>query len=156
MEPYRPRKIRLLELWEPGGWRIKVYGIGAHGGMPPADLLDAGKEVASEVLEGAAATTDNHGVGFMAAHEGRGADVVFVDWWAGENELHHHLWIAEPGRPDTLRRREPHELTACVWDLEVIAFEREAWVRHVLGHPGAPRWEAYLSAALEAGRPSIG
>lgn len=149
MERYRPREIRLLELWEPGGWRIKVYGIGAEGRMPPAALVDAGKGAASKVLERVASATDHHGVGFLAVHEGRGADVAFLDWWAAENELHHHLWIAEPGRPEFLRPREPGELVACVWDLEVIGFERDAWVRHVMEHPDAPRWDAYLSAALD-------
>lgn len=149
MERYERREIRILELWEPGGWRIKVYGIGAEGRMPPAALVDAGKEAASTVLDRVASATDHHGVGFLAVHEGRGADVVFLDWWAAENELHHHLWIAEPGRPASLRLRAPADFVACVWDLEVIGFERDAWVRHVMEHPDDPLWEEYVAATLD-------
>ncbi|MFW6079011.1 MAG: isochorismatase [Gemmatimonadota bacterium] len=149
MEGYRAREIRLLERWEPEGWRLKVYGIGADGRMPAAALVDSAKETATRVLDAAASATEHHGLGFLGIHRGRGADVAFVDWWAAENELHHHLYVAEAGRPDTLRPRAPHELTACVWDLEVIAFERDAWVRSVLGHPDSPRWDEYLSRALE-------
>lgn len=149
MEHYRPRAIHLLERWRPGGWRIKVYGIGASGSMPPSALVEAGKGAASDTLSGVASKTEHHGVGFLGVHAGRGADVVFLDWWARENELHHRLWIAEPGRPDSLRSRSPDEFIACVWDLEVVCFERNAWIRSILSHPAEPRWEEYLSTALE-------
>lgn len=149
MEPYRPRRIRLLERWEPGAWRIKVYGISAEGAMPADGLVEAAKAAAARLLEEVASRTEHYGLGFLGVHRGRGVDVVFVDWWARENELHHHLYLAAPGRPSSLRRRKSHELFGCVWDLEVLAFEREVWIRCVLAHPRSPRWDDYLSRALE-------
>jgi hypothetical protein len=34
------------------------------------------------------------GVGFLGVHGGRGADFVCIDWWAEENESHHHVYLA--------------------------------------------------------------
>lgn len=151
MDRYRGREIRLLDVWKPDDWRMKVYGIGARGGMPSSGLMQRAKKTAARLLETVASHTDHYGVGFLGVHRGRGADVVFVDWWASENELHHHLHVAEPGRPETLRPRDAHELSACVWDLEVVAFERDAWVRCVLEHPDSPRWDEYMATSLEHG-----
>ena len=149
MDLYQPRTVRPLQRWDWESWRMKVYAIVAAGRAPGDELLEAGKDEAARLLATVAGGTAHHGIGFVGVHWGRAADVVFVDWWAAENELHHHLYVAEAGRPGTLRPREPGELTACVWDLEVLAFEREAWIRWVLHHPASPRWEEYLSCLLE-------
>ena len=149
MRRYEPRAIQPLPHWHWRGWRLKVYAILEPRRAWRDELLEAAREVAAKVLGGAASRTAHHGIGFVGLHCGAGADVVFVDWWAAENELHHHVYVAEPGRADTLRPRDPSELTACVWDLEVLAFERDAWVRWVLEPPDRPRWEEYLASQLE-------
>lgn len=46
-----------------------------------------------------ASTEGCYGVGFLGVHDGRGADFVFIDWWAEENELHHHLYMASHNQP---------------------------------------------------------
>lgn len=151
MEFYRPRSIRFMGIWTPGSWRVKQYGISYRRRAPRPPLLEAGRRAARESLAGPARGTEHYGLGFLGVHEGRDADVVFVDWWAAENELHHHLFVAPPGRPGEMRPRREGELTACVWDLQVMAFEREAWVRSVLTHADSPRWEDYLDDVLSIG-----
>ena len=37
---------------------------------------------------------------------------------------------------------------ACVWDLRVIGFERDAWLSKVLRNPGGPDIDAYLFERL--------
>jgi hypothetical protein len=39
------------------------------------------------------------GVGFLGVHGGRGADFVCIDWWAEENESHHHVYMASHNQP---------------------------------------------------------
>lgn len=146
-EPYAPRPIRFLELWEPDGWRIKVYGIAYRRERPDPELVEAAKKVARERLSGAAA--DRHyGVGFLGVHQGRGADWVFVDWWADENELHQHVYISPPGHPEELVEVTATGVIACVWDLRVMCFERGAWVEQVLANPAGPDVEGYLACRL--------
>jgi hypothetical protein len=91
---------------------------------------------------------DRYGVGFMGVHDGRGANFVFVDWWANEDELHHHAWLSSKEKPGALLVTGPGDFTACAWDLAVIAHERAAGVRHVLARAQGPDIDAYLADRL--------
>lgn len=73
---------------------------------------------------------------------------MFVDWWADENELHHHVYVSPSADPSNLEYKTPTGLTACAWDLFLIGFERDAWVRHVLQESESPDLEGYLGARL--------
>jgi hypothetical protein len=148
MTPYAPRPIRFLELWQPGDWRIKVYGI-AHGRSGPRGaLVEAGKQVAQRTLATAAGETSHYSVGFVGIHDGRTSNFVFVDWWADENELHHRVFISPTDEPANLVDQTATGPAACVWDLRVIGFERDAWLDTVLHNPAGPDLEAYLQRRL--------
>ena len=144
---YRTRPVRYLKTLESGGWRMKLYGISADGQKPRPELLQAAEEVAFETLpkplgEG------RYGVGFVIAHDGADGCYVLVDWWQGEDMLYHHLYLAPKARPKDLERHTSSGLTACVWELAVISFERQSWVDAVLNNPEGPDLEGYLECRL--------
>lgn len=143
IEPYAPRPFRFLELWEVNGWRIKVYGIAYKGELPRPELVEAAKVRALAHLVD---NSDPHySVGFLGVHDGRGANFIFIDYWADENELHHHVYISPTDDVPNFRYATPTGLIACVWDLQLMAFERQAWVETVLANPAGPDVEAYLA-----------
>ncbi len=72
---------------------------------------------------------------------------VFLDWWEHENELHHHVFFSPGDRPKELRPATSDDPIACVWDLRVIAHERQVWIRHVLA-PETLDFDAYLADTL--------
>jgi hypothetical protein len=148
-EPYAARSVRCLNLLGFDGWRLKLYGITYGGKRPVQALVDAAVVAAEERLPRPAVTHDRYGVGFVAAHDGRGANFVFVDWWANEDELHHLTWLSSKEDPGRLRATGPDDFTACAWDLAVIGHERAAWVRHVLARPAGPDLDAYLHDRLD-------
>jgi hypothetical protein len=78
-EPYRKRPIRFLELCSTGDWRLKVYGITYQGAEFPRPAL---VEQAKTLLLPHLPPVDDrcYGVGFIGAHQGRGADFVFLGW----------------------------------------------------------------------------
>lgn len=147
-EPYRRRAIRPLGQWPLPPFRMKVYGIAYQGAVPEA-LLAAAREIVAARIRDSAASTDHYGVGFVGVHAGRDANFVFVDWWANENELHHHVYVSPMAQPQALRHETPSGVSACVWDLQVQCFERQAWVDHVLKRHDAPDVEGYLATSLE-------
>ena len=147
-EPYRPRPIRFLELFEHAGWRIKLYGIAYRGERPGDALVTATREKAREVLPSPAVGPTRYGVGFAGAHQGRGANFVFVDWWENENELNHHVFLSGPEDPTDLREITETGVVACTWDLMLIAAERQAWVETVLANSDGPDLSAYLERRL--------
>ncbi len=46
-------------------------------------------------------------------------------------------------------REAAHTASICVWDLQVMAFERDAYVETVLSAPADPDVEAYLARHLD-------
>lgn len=148
-EPYETRPIRFTEVWRYNGWRIKVYSAAYRRPGARAELIHAIKRDAARVLPRESAREAGYGVGFLCAHDGRGGCYAFVDWWAAENELHHHLFTSPEARPSELRPVGSNALTACVWDLALMSFERDAWVDTVLANPRGPDLDAYLARRLD-------
>src|SRR5262245_40867223 len=90
---YEPRPIRYLEMWQPDGWRLKVYGIAQGKPAARGELVEAAKQAARQTLATVANSTPHYSVGFLGIHDGRTGNYVFLDWWADENELHHHVYF---------------------------------------------------------------
>lgn len=147
-EPYRPRAIRFLDRWNVGGFRVKVYGIAYQGDSPEAGLCEAAQRVTAQCLAENAISTVHYGVGFVGIHEGRDGNFVFVDWWVNENELHHHVYMSKKEDPLRLEDKTAAGIVACVWDLYVMSFERNAWVECVLKRFQKPGIDEYLSTAI--------
>jgi len=147
-EDYRTRPIRFLELWENENWKLKVYGITFTNDTLDQILVKAVHKVTFERLEISGSKTNHYGVGFVGIHQGKTGNFVFVDWWADENELHHHVYVSPSEDPLKLEYMTPTGLAACAWDLFLISYERDAWVRYVLKQSESPNIEGYLSAHL--------
>jgi hypothetical protein len=147
-ERYAARSIRFLALWQCGDWRIKLYGLAYRASSPDDSLIAAARRLFATSLPQPAVTEERCGVGFAAVHQGRGSNLVFVDWWANENELFHHAWVSTPANAGSFTYVSPTGLTACVWDLALIDFERRAWISSVLSPPVASV-ERYLELRFE-------
>ncbi len=146
-ELYEPRPIRFLEEWEFDGWRLKVYGISYRRARPRAELVETARKLARVSLP-PANEGGNYGVGYVGVHDGRGANFIFVDWWADENELHHRVYAAPSPELKDLPEITATGLSVCVWDLRVQCFERAAWLEAVLKNPHGADWEDYLGRRL--------
>ena len=145
---YRPRPIRSQGLRSIGDWRIKVYTIALPGQEARTDLVAATLDKAASVLPTDAFAEGRHGAGFVIAHDAAGVCFGLVYWWQGENELHQRLFMAETATPGALSPIE-NPAAGCVWELEVIDFERRAWLADVLANPAGPDVELYLSRLLD-------
>jgi len=78
MEAYEARSFRFIELLTLGDWRMKLYGIAWRRELPQAHLVEATRQIAAEVLRNA--VPNNYKIGFIGAHDGRKACLVFVDY----------------------------------------------------------------------------
>ena len=132
------------------GWRLKVYGIAYQGEEPDRELVEAALGAAESVLPRPALNDARYGLGFLGIHDGRDSNFVFVSWWENENELQHRVFYSATERPQQLRPATLEEPIACIWDLSVMAHEREAWIRHMLADPAGADADAYLLDALSA------
>jgi len=149
-ETYAPRPIRALGQWSVAGLRLKVHGIAYQLAAPRPEVIDAARALVQAELPRLIAGQNHYSAGFVGVHDGRGAIFVFVDFWTDENELRHHVYVAPKDQPARLEYKTPSGLIACVWDLAVIGFERQAWIECVLANPNGPDFEAYLARPLNA------
>ena len=145
---YRTRPIRFLDYWHFGDWRMKAYGIAYAGDAPQPALVNAARAVTEQRLGTSGAGTCHYHLGFVGIHAGKTGNFVFVDWWADENELHHHVYVSPGDEPARLEYMTPTGLAACAWDLRLIGHERDAWVETVLKRYPRPDGEAYLARVL--------
>lgn len=81
------------------------------------------------------------GLGFLIAHQGRTGDYAVIAWWDRENELPMRVFVRRSG--EAWRPAQDNE-SICVWDLEILWAERQAWVETMLT-PGGGGEEAYLA-----------
>lgn len=148
MKPYKPRRIRSHGLRRHDDWRLKSYSITYDGSDLDGPAFDAGLDLAVRALPAPARTEGRPGVGFIIAHEGRGVDYIVLGWWDRENELPLRVFVRYPEGRARWRAAEGSE-SVCVWDLQVIGFERDAYVSTVLSadRPGdvAGYLERFLS-----------
>jgi hypothetical protein len=130
---YRPRSLSFLGR----DARLKHYGIGTHDRLPRPALAEATRAEAMKIVP-------DDAIGFTIAHDATAAGLGLVYWWANENEIHSRLYASPMDDPGKL---EPIDGTgmACVWELEIIDFERGAWLEDVLK---AGDTEGYLERNL--------
>lgn len=147
---YSPRPIRFLDLWEMDGWKLKAYTISYGAKRVAAELISAAHGITRERLQASGEATAHYGVGFVGIHQGKTGDFIFVDWWAEENELHHHVYVSPCAQPEALEYKTPTGLAACTWDLALVGHERDAWVKHVLKGDAAPDLAGYLLDRMQA------
>lgn len=147
MRPYSPRRIRSHGLRRHRGWRLKVYSITHDGSDLDWPAFESGLGLAMNALPEPAHTEQRPGVGLVIVHAGRGADYVVLGWWDRENELPLRVFVRSSGDPAGWRAAEGSE-SVCVWDLQVIGFERDAYVSTVLSVDRTGDVTSYLGRYL--------
>src|SRR5688572_26848885 len=148
MLAYAPRPIRFLDVQERAGFALKRWWIDLYGEKAPREAdWAAALELAEAALpkHGAVGRPD---VGFLIQHRGAGADYLVLGWWDRENELPTRVVVRDHA-PGAAWRPAAASESFCVWDLQVIGFERDAYVATVLApDAGEGARERYLAAFL--------
>lgn len=138
---YAPRAVSLLPLRQFGGWRLKRYLLAAEASAATAAVFESGVEVALQLLPQPAVTALRPGVGYLILHRGADCDYIVLNWWDQENE--HLTRVLVRARQPGARWQQAADQSFCVWDMQLMHHERNAYVQHVLG--GACDLDAYLA-----------
>jgi hypothetical protein len=148
-ERYRDRETSFLGIWKNGEWRFKLYAI-THPQNTIADdkTLGLAKEFARDSLRRHAEFSPAYGLGYIILHRGMDANFIVINWWAGENMLSSHPFLAPLEKPYDYKEITATGLNVCVWDVLVHFHERNAWVEHILS-PSSPNPEGYMQSVME-------
>jgi hypothetical protein len=145
--PYKPRHVRFIRGEDVAGWQLKLYGIAVNGREPRPEFVAATRDLAARVLPQPPAGEDHYGVGFAIAHDARSVGIALIYWWKSENELHQRIHVSPKDDPAAFTQVE-NQPAGCVWELEIVDFERRAWLEDVLSNPDGPDLEAYLRRSV--------
>ena len=142
--PYAPRAAAFHGIVERAGHRLKGYSV--RYGDRPVDWEEhrEGVDLALAALPEAKPAEGRPGLGFLIVHRGRAAEYVVLAWWDRQNELPTRVFVRNEGPWRPARESE----SFCVWDLELFAKERDAYVDTVLSGGSA---QAYLERLATRG-----
>ena len=137
-----PRPIHFGGVVQAGAFRLKRFHLHKDGVKFDPSVFDAG--LAAHWLPDDL-DESTPGVGFVIHHQGerRGQAVHYIvlGYWFNRNEL--CLTTAATADGGATWVIDPTQFSPCVWDLEVVWRERNAYVRHVMS--GHPDLDAYLA-----------
>jgi hypothetical protein len=154
---YVPRRIEPGPLQRVGEWKIKTYTITCRNTFESKQSLKNAVLSLPAWLENARTLGyQTHGVAFLIVHEGRDGIWTLINWWLGDGDLLQGEVFFSPF--DNLSNYVPMRgtgLMACVWEMEVINFEREMWVKHVLKRPDSPNFDSYLLSGYRCGMSAV-
>ncbi|MCB0579724.1 MAG: hypothetical protein KDD10_10505 [Phaeodactylibacter sp.] len=154
-KPHQTRPIRFLRYLHHGEWTAKIYGI-CQGSLsnncqderPGEMLLQRAQEITRRILPTPGITAERYALAFVIIHQARLFNTITIDWWERDNELRHRVFRAYPEAPSRFEDITASGEAACVWELRILAFEREAWMKHILRKVPEPDWEGYLNEQL--------
>ena len=133
MQKYQPRKLAFRELHRVDDWQIKIYTIAKHGDFTHPDFYENAKKRLPEWLKmHNSFAPENDKIGFLILHAGTEGIFTLVNWWVGRNMLNTHIFLTEYVTPDTFKLISGDGMAPCIWEAEIIDFERRAWIDFVL------------------------
>ncbi len=145
---YKTRPIRFIEIHEQDGWKIKIYSISKHQEYVSTEAILLAKSCISQWLKNIHNyPLETYKVATLILHEGKEGCFAIINWWIDENMLQNHVYLLEKGKTQFVDY-STKGIMACVWELEVIWFERTKWIQYVLKRAPNPDYDKYLQQYL--------
>ena len=144
LKTYKKRNINFLEQVNLEGWRMKIYGITAKTTGLPAALVMEGKNTVLPHLPQPAVTDQRYGVGFLIIHQGITENWFLLNWWGDENIIHQKIFFSSSHEPTKIKPVTDKSIMACVYELDIYHFEKNAWIDNVLSNVKDQDFEGYL------------
>ncbi len=149
MKIYKSRKIELSRFLTVNDWKIKVYTITNRSQFESIATLQSAIAMLPEWLEKAQTLGfDTYAAAFLIVHEGIDGVWSLVNWWMGGEILQSITFYTNFATPSRFETVLKEGFMACVWEMEVILFERAMWIEHVLKQAAQPDFEKYLQQSL--------
>jgi hypothetical protein len=147
--PYAARAFSVAPVSRHGAWRIKRYYVHVPGDRLDATAFQDIERRSRAELPSPARAAGRAGTAFTIGHQGRERCYFVLAWWDNGNELPLRVWVSERDGSKPRWRPAKRSESVCVWDLDIVWFERCAYVRHMMPRRRAPDVSRYLRSAHE-------
>lgn len=147
---FKCRAVHFIGLENCDGWTLKCYGISQVNQDIDENHLNTVRKFLPEWLKNARLTDlPTYNVGSLILHEGKEGCFAIICWWIDENMLQLFAYLAKRDKPHVFELISDKGIISCVWELEVLWFERNAWVEEVMKKNTNPKAiENYLTKYL--------
>ncbi|HNR20997.1 MAG TPA: hypothetical protein PKN75_11845 [Bacteroidia bacterium] len=130
---FEPRPIRFIELFECDNWKIKCYSISFDSSPVNDTIIHAVKSDLSKwLLESQAYSLPTYKIATLIIHKWSGGHFAVINWWIDKNMMQLFVYLAENKTPLNFKLYSDKGMVTCVWEMEILWFERNAWVEEVL------------------------
>lgn len=149
-DKYQDRKINFQGLHITTGWAIKIYTISMHEQFRSIATLQSilGQLNSLFLSRANESTLPTHRHAFMIIHEAREGVWILFNWWTGGEMIESQVFFTSYEEPEIISKYQHPGALVCVWELEVIIHEREAWIKHVLKKASNPKFSNYQKDVL--------
>lgn len=150
IEQYKPRVIEFNKLIAVKGWHIKIYSITNRGQFESSKIAEqVFRELPKWINEAKNSKLITYKTAFLIMHEAREGVWILFNWWTGGEMIETKVYFSNYNEP-TIIKESPYNTSSllCVWELEVFAHERKAWIEHVLLKANSPKFKNYLKDTL--------
>lgn len=142
---YQPRKVEIRGLVKINDWNIKIYTITFRDNFESETVLDNAIGKLSEWLKKSKILgLETYQIAFLIVHGGRDGVWTLLNWWIGENMLQSVTFYTSFDDATQFEETPQTGGMACVWELEVIDFERKMWIEYILKKSDKPDFTGYL------------
>jgi hypothetical protein len=149
MKIYKPREIKLNQLLTINSWKIKVYTITNRTQFESAITLQSAVAKLPEWLEKSQLIGfGTYETAFLIVHEGIDGVWTLINWWTDGEILQGMTFYTNFDCPTEFQKLPKEGFMACVWEMEVILFERGMWIEHILKKAKKPDFETYFHKSL--------
>jgi hypothetical protein len=149
MRLYKPRNTNCRDLLSINNWTVKVYTITNRKHFESSITLRAAIANLPEWLDKSKALDfETHGTAFLIVHEGTDGVWTLVNWWVDGEILQSLTFHTDFRQPTKFHPFRGEGFVACVWEMDVIVFERAMWIEHILMKAREPDFKAYFEKTL--------
>jgi hypothetical protein len=146
---YKTRPIRFLEIYAFQDWKIKMYSISIKHRLVDAQNIENAKQLLPVWLQDSKIyPLETYKIATLILHEGKEGCFAIVNWWIDENMLQQFVYLAKNEQPTEFKLYSNNGIFTCVWEMEVLWFEKNAWVKNILMKADNPDVDAYLNEHL--------
>lgn len=131
--PFKPRLISFIEVFNCNDWKIKLYTITYDSAAVSTETINTVKSHLDKwLLKSQDYNLPTYKIATLIIHKWKGGHFVIIKWWIGENMMQILVFLATNKEPSNFKLYSDKGIVTCVWELEILWFERNAWVEEVL------------------------
>ncbi len=150
-EMYKDRQIAFIKTVSSNNWSIKIYSVTNKASFTAHKTLAVvEQEIPAWVAKAGQSKLPTHNNAFIIVHEAREGVLILFSWWTGGEMLETEVYFSSFQEPEKIVASPyaPRALV-CVWELQVFAHERQAWIDKVLKKATAPDFPAYINDVVD-------